>query len=667
MHYYTTRYLFLTIVLAFTYLSSLGQGSEKYSVLLDVTVDASAPSITIHFDFADDALSYNVYRKEQGETSWGTSLTTITSGNSYTDANVKKDVIYEYFIQKNGDTGFKGSGYVTTGIDVAAMHERGALLILVDSALHSEITTELDVLMSDMAGDGYEVMHYEVRPGMDHFAVKAKIQEFKSMHKNLRNVLILGHVAVPYSGTYCEDSYWIVPPDGHREGVGNHCGAWPADVYYGVTDGNWTDEDTVFAGTRSFTENDKGDGKFDQIVLPGKVDYGIGRVDLSNLPKFPKSEVELTKQYIQKNHDYRHAISKPIKRALIDENFGANATESFGSNGYRNFGQIVGKHNVNTNDYMTTTKDTQYLVAYGSGPGSFTQAGNVGTTDNFVANDAAAYFNMLFGSFFGNWNVSNNFLRAPLAVEKGGLINAWAGRPNWHFYAMALNQNAGYCTQVTQNNTNTYTPGNFTNQIHVALMGDPSLRLHMFQPVQNFTGVSTDNGTKVDLQWTQHDDADGFYVYASKDKYGPYTLLNETPYDSKTTTMKINAPRNEFAYIMIRAARLEETHSGSFHNLSQGSIVKVENLVNTSVETLNQEVAALNVYPNPSEGIINVNYRLHSGNEARIEVLNMQGQRLWTTTKVGNGIQKERIDLSSFAKGLYLVRVNNSSQRILIK
>jgi hypothetical protein len=521
--------------------------------------------------------------------------------------------------------------------------------------------------MSDMAGDGYEVVNFVVSPSMDHFAIKAKIQQYKSMYKNLRNILLLGHVAVPYSGKYCEDSYWVVPPDGHKAGVGNHCGAWPADVYYGVTDGTWTDEDTVFAGTRSFTQNDKGDGKFDQIVLPGAVDYGIGRVDLSNLSKFSKSEVELTKQYIQKNHDYRHAISKPVMRALIDENFGANASESFGSNGYRNFGQIVGKNNVNTKDYMTTTKDTQYLVGYGSGPGTFTQAGKVGTTDDFANNNTAAYFNMIFGSFFGNWNVANNFLRAPLAVEKGGLINAWAGRPNWHFYAMAFNQNAGYCAQLTQNNKTMYTPGFFANQIHVALMGDPSLRLHMFEPPQDFSGLVTDNGTKVELSWTKHNNADGYYIYYSKNKYGPYTLQSSVPYDASIDGIKIGAPHNEFAYMMIRAVRLETTHSGSFYNLSQGNIIKLENLVNTSVEALTHQVVALNVYPNPTNGLITVTYRLDEGNEANIEVLNMQGKQLISSVKHGNGVQKEFIDLRDYPAGLYLVRVNNESRRILIK
>src|SRR6185503_3639869 len=96
---------------------------------------------------------------------------------------------------------------------------------------------------------------------------------------NVKSVFLFGHVPVPYSGQ--------LNPDGHAD----HVGAWPADVYYGDIDGNWTDNSVNFtqsintdAADAARLTNRPGDGKFDQTQIPSPVELEVGRVDLSNLP-----------------------------------------------------------------------------------------------------------------------------------------------------------------------------------------------------------------------------------------------------------------------------------------------------------------------------------------------------------------------------------------------
>ncbi len=662
----TTKFLCLLAICLVSKLS-FGQGSENYSVALDVDVNASAPSITLNFEWAADALTYDVFRKSVGGSSWGVALANLTSGNSYTDNTIQKGMTYEYYVRKNGNGGLVGHGFVTTGVEVEAMHSRGAVLLIIDSALYESIEVDLNTLRWDLAGDGYEVLEYVVSSNTDHETIRAKIGELKALNPTINNLYILGHVAVPYSGIYCEDSYWVVPPDGHSEGKGNHCGAWPADVYYAIPTGTWTDTRTVVDGTRTFTRNEPNDNRYDQIILPGKVEYALGRVDLSDLPKFTKDEVELTQQYIAKIHNYRHGISKPVQRALIDENFGANANEAFGSSAYRSYGAVVGLENINTNDYMTTLKDSQYLLACGTGGGTFTSANGIGNTDNFEANQGAGYFNMIFGSFFGNWNVSNNFLRAPLAVENGGLTNSWAGRPNWHFYPLALNETVGFCTQLTQNNEDTYTPGYFTNQIHVALMGDPTLRLHMFEAPSDVVVSSSNANQTVTLNWTaaSNDVPDGYNVYHSLDSMGPYVKAN--PNLISGTTYTHTAPHNGMVYYMVRAQRLETTHSGSFDNLSQGSFGSIDNLINTSINPILTKIESLQVYPNPSNGLAHIRFKTVNGSGTQLHIFDMKGNVLEEHILAGNGLQTHTVDLSSYAKGLYLIKVNNETQRLILQ
>lgn len=652
-------------LLAISFSLAIGQNSDRYSVTIEAEVTGANSEITLHFNPHTNATSYDVFRKKTNETSWGQAIGTLGANDSvYVDKTPNADVLYDYYIRKNGS--IVGHGYITAGIDLSAKHNRGMTILVIDSALAQAIPDELSMLRHDLVGDGNQVAEIIVSPSLTPPEVKAEIDKYVAVEPNINHIFILGHVAVPYSGIYCEDSYWVVPPDGHKEGSGDHCGAWPADVYYGIIGATWTDTETCTDGTRDFTRNEPGDGKFDQIMLPGTVTIGVGRVDLSNMPKFTKSEVELIQQYIRKAHNYRYAISQPTMRAIIDENFGANANEQFGAGGWRFFGNVVGRGNIEKGDYMSTLKDDQYIWAHGTGPGSFTSCGGVGNTDNFVANQGAAYFNMLFGSFFGNWNVNNNFLRAPLAVENGGLTNAWSGRPNWLWNPIGLNETAGYCAMRTQNNTNTYGPGYFANQIHVALMGDPTLRMHMFEPPTNVEVESSIDKKNVTVTWTSSSaSVDGYYVYASRDSMGPYNLLNTTPISGNQYTGV--APHNGTVYFMVRAARNETTKAGTFENLSQGSFANTEGLINLSVDPVITKLSELDVYPNPASDVIKIRFVSDRMESAQCQILDGKGATICTMEVDPLNPQPSQLDVSSLSPGIYFVRVGQLSKKIVIQ
>ena len=644
--------------------SIFAQNSNRYSVTIEAQI-TEAEEIVLTFNPFSDATSYDVFRKQLYDQSWGDAIANLNGNDSvFVDKDIIPDVVYDYYIRKNG--GITAHGYISAGANMSATHNRGITILLVDSALATAILHELSMLRHDLVGDGNQVIELTVSQDLTPVEVKSKIDEIVNSNSQVNHLYILGHVPVPYSGIYCEDSYWVVPPDGHREGAGNHCGAWAADAYYGILNATWTDTKTCVDGTRSFTRNEPGDGKFDQIVLPGEVSIGVGRVDLSNMPKFSKSEVELTKQYINKAHSYRYGINKPTMKAVIDENFGANANEQFGGGGWRFFGNAVGRENIEIGDYMSTLKDDQYIWAHGTGPGSFTSCGGVGTTDNFVTNQGAAYFNMLFGSFFGNWNVANNFLRAPLAVENGGLTNAWSGRPNWIWNPIALNATAGFCAIRTQNNKDTYAPGYFANQIHVALMGDPTLRMHMFEPPTSVVATPSADKKNVTISWTASTaKVDGYYVYSSRDSMGPFKLLNIKAVSGNELT--VESPHHGMVYFMVRATRNETTHAGTFENLSQGSFGKSEDLINLSIDPSLVKIKDVKVYPNPTSGFVNIAFESLDNDPALVALLNAQGQviRSGIIDPMENTVHQ--YDVSNLSPGLYFIRVGAYTKKFVIK
>jgi hypothetical protein len=105
-------------------------------------------------------------------------------------------------------------------------------------------------------------------------------------------------------------------------------------------------------------------------------------------------------------------------------------------------------------------------------------------------------------------------------------------------------------------------------QVHIALMGDPTLRLQYVAPPSALDAI--DVAGDVELTWEASPDAGilGYNVYRSADPGGPFTRLNVdlVPDVSYPDTDPLVG---ESTY-MVRAVRLEESASGTYYDASQG-------------------------------------------------------------------------------------------------
>lgn len=221
-------------------------------------------------------------------------------------------------------------------------------------------------------------------------------------------------------------------------------------------------DDTSTSGTRN--DNVPGDGKYDQSILPSAVELEIGRVDLSNMTIFPDastSENDLLLRYLSRNHDCRHLLgnySSVPRRGLIDDHWGYRGNDTFASNAWWNFTSFMGTGNISEGDWFTTLNTDVYLWAFGGGGGTYTSANGV------------------------------------------GLANMWTGRSHWHIHPMAMGECLGAGTRRSQNNIGAYPAGGGVGQVHVALMGDPTLRLFPVIPPSGLAHVATSG--KVALSWS---------------------------------------------------------------------------------------------------------------------------------------------------------------------
>ncbi len=236
-------------------------------------------------------------------------------------------------------------------------------------------------------------------------------------------------------------------------------------------------------------------------------------------------------------------------------------------------------------DWVTTLRTESYLWAYGCGGGSFTSAGGVAATADFAANDLRAVFTMIFGSYHGDWDSQDNLLRAPLAGATHGLSCVWAGRPHWYFHAMGMGETLGFCAQATQNNGGTSYPSNSGERsVHIALMGDPTLRMFAVAPPANVVGVVNGAGG-LDLTWTASAEViAGYHIYMADAPGGPFTRLTAQPVAGTAFSHGTNPTNKTY---MVRAVKLETTPSGSFYNASQGVFDTVGELTCAITSPLN--------------------------------------------------------------------------------
>ncbi|MDB6019586.1 MAG: hypothetical protein JWR19_4075 [Pedosphaera sp.] len=558
---------------------------------LSAAAQESPPQITLSWPNPGGITGYTIYRTttigtdSNGSGNWGAPIANLSSAvNSFIDNNVVTNQAYEYQVVPSGLS--NSESYIHTGIKLSLVESRGKLVLLVDNSFSTGLIYELDRLQRDLAGDGWTVLRHDVSRNDTPANIKAVIKaDYNADPANVTAVLLLGHIPIPYSG-------WVDPDDhGLRPA--------PTDTFYGDMTGTWTDN--INYGDNSPTnhpwwKNFAGDGKYDQSTIPGAMTLQVGRVDLANMTAFaPYSlyEIDLLRRYLDKDHNFRQGIISVANRGA-DMNSGTSAycqTQLFG----------VAPTQV-TNYFQVFTNNSYLWLTKGGGGGAYDYSSDIGYTSNFAASASSAgvkvVFNSWFASSFWEWDIENGFLRAPLAASGYSLVNFWSENPCWILHHMALGRTIGFSAQQSQNNVNYYNhhgaglPNLYRRGVHMSLMGDPTLRMHVVIPPASLT--STPSGGQVNLSWpaAPQTGLQGYHIYRAGSVTGPFTRLNG-PYITGTTFTDTNPPAGTKSYL-VKAVRLETASgSGTYLNSSQGvfdeqapRILLADDLTATKVKVL---------------------------------------------------------------------------------
>lgn len=502
---------------------------------------------------------YEVFSKSSNGKGWDLLANLSGTDTSFMDTSYSVGSIKEYRISRTTTsyTGFTGNGYILSGFNVPANSQLGTILIIIDSNYILPLKKEINEYLAQIEHEGFKVIRYTAARNAKVNDIKSWIfQQWMKDSASIKSVFLLGRIPVPYSGNY--------RPDGHTD----HTGAWPADLYYGNFYSSWTDasvNNTQASYTRN--KNTPGDGKFDiSRVNPtgtavDKIQFQqipVGRVDLFDMPAFG-NDTFLMKRYLRKALAFRKGEMKFENKGLVDDNFGYFNSEAFASGGFRNFATFT-KQDISTKDYRATLQKEKTLLSYGCGAGTYTSASGVSSSSDFVNDSLLNPFTLTFGSYYGDWDNQNNFLRAPLASKGWGLMSVWSGRPYWAIHECALGLPLFKAVLTTNNAYNVYNTASFVSGVHVSLMGDPTLRMFVVDNVKR-THTAASCKQELELKWEANQDADTLFLEEYQSQTNSWKVVQRLfPKDTMTV---VKLPKGKHL-LSLRNLQLMESASGTW-------------------------------------------------------------------------------------------------------
>ncbi len=517
---------------------------------------------------------YIVLRKEINTNFWQKADTLPDGARIYFDTVSNETLLpLEYGFHFVGDTNL-AVGYYLVGNSYSSPTHYGVALVLVDEILQTELLPELEQFKIDLIADGWDVELHSV-PRSETFnpiavrKVKRLINSyFYKFGKELKSIILVGRVPVPYSGNYSFDGHF------------DHFGAFPSDLFYACRECRWTD-DYEFNNSAARTENHNVpfDGKYDQTTLEGIVETAIGRIDFFGLTDFKQSEVQLLKAYFQKNHQFRIGGFPSSREALIDDGFGVVSPESFASTAWMNFYAL--SDTIVEAKFFDELSKKFYLMAYACNSGSYTSIWSSINTSQAANYPIKTPFAFLFGSYLWDWDTERSLLRSVLASQPFVLATCWIGRPFWHLHYFARGEPLAFSYIRTVNNRELYrSTGMFGYRgTHIALQGDPTLRLFYPKPIENlsFSYIQLQGKNAVRLIWNTQIDTQnlvGFLVFKSDSEKERFIQIGTLPANSNEF-IDTNSTVSGDSY-QVRAVYLFPSKFGTFRTTSIGKVIKVD-------------------------------------------------------------------------------------------
>ncbi len=146
--------------------------------------------------------------------------------------------------------------------------------------------------------------------------------------------------------------------------------------------------------------------------------------------------------------------------------------------------------------------------------------------------------------------------------------------------------------------------------------------------------------------------------------FRPFGIINDDANDDAFWSML--ATDNSLQHNSVILTPFARHNSTSTNNAdAPGNLITVSRFINsvyvhvsgTSTVSIDEaSYISLNIYPNPSSGLVNV--EIPKGGTYDLEVMNMLGQIVYSDNLTVNANERVELNLSNLAKGIYLLNIN---------
>ncbi|PJB14206.1 MAG: hypothetical protein CO118_09800, partial [Flavobacteriales bacterium CG_4_9_14_3_um_filter_32_8] len=117
----------------------------------------------------------------------------------------------------------------------------------------------------------------------------------------------------------------------------------------------------------------------------------------------------------------------------------------------------------------------------------------------------------------------------------------------------------------------------------------------------------------------------------------------------------VNALTPDTLYVLYSSSSLD-------YSPKKGSVMWIDDASYTYPVGIEQQLGEENnftIFPNPSNGIFSIQNRTDSNNPQTIEIFNVVGEKIYSTT---NNKSTNEINISTFSKGVYFVKLTDGEK-----
>ncbi|VVB64141.1 Peptidase family C25 [uncultured archaeon] len=287
-------------------------------------------------------------------------------------------------------------------------------IILVRSeALKNSLSTELNRYVADVERQGYDAQVWWYLDGSS--PSPANLKSFLQSRTGLYGVLLVGDLPTAWFEKFTFGESWE---------------QWPIDLYYMDLDGTWTDADS--------------DGLFDSHTGDRAPEIVVARLKADNLNLQGATEINLLKNYFNKDHLYRAGLLPQPKRGLsyIDDDWVPSATEWNNAHGrvYDTTTLVTDKATTAPTDYknkLALGYDSVLIACHGWSGGQQFKVndawdGSLISQDIKTLDPKAIFYNLFICSstrftdanYYGGWHIftSTNGLVAIGSTKTGSML-----------------------------------------------------------------------------------------------------------------------------------------------------------------------------------------------------------------------------------------------------